>query len=390
MHSIFNDLSIIIDSKLNPSKKDGTYQMFKTFCLNNKDYICKYFENSAFDLFQPNYYNCIYLITAKIKQFLYCYLYPCLSFNNSLFNFVQNSNFHNYVDFTEIITSIKRTKYHPDEELNSAFQIKAINYLINDRSNLYIFLLELYDKISKKSRKNKINEIKDNFKIKLIPGEKIYYNSIIKTLPRNIEKKLNPNPKESNISEKSSIFSNCSSYSKKIKYKLKVKDFSNTKNKIFYSIVSVNPFKRKRTPILHYDGFIPNKNNFIGTNLDTINSVFLRNIIVNDKSTFFRNKRYYPLYPNNNFQRINFINVFDYMLTIKKVDNERIIYACMNDISDLLKNYEDRNTFIKLLNCDQFINDYEGKRYFDFDEIEFDYKIPKFKNTSIKSSYRKN
>ena len=78
------------------------------------------------------------------------------------------------------------------------------------------------------------------------------------------------------------------------------------------------------------------------------------------------------------------------MLTIKKVDNERIIYACMNDISDLLKNYEDRNTFIKLLNCDQFINDYEGKRYFDFDEIEFDYKIPKFKNTSIKSSYRKN
>ena len=390
MHSIFNDLSIIIDSKLNPSKKDGTYQMFKTFCLNNKDYICKYFENSAFDLFQPNYYNCIYLITAKIKQFLYCYLYPCLSFNNSLFNFVQNSNFHNYVDFTEIITSIKRTKYHPDEELNSAFQIKAINYLINDRSNLYIFLLELYDKISKKSRKNKINEIKDNFKIKLIPGEKIYYNSIIKTLPRNIEKKLNPNPKESNISEKSSIFSNCSSYSKKIKYKLKVKDFSNTKNKIFYSIVSVNPFKRKRTPILHYDGFIPNKNNFIGTNLDTINSVFLRNIIVNDKSTFFRNKRYYPLYPNNNFQRINFLNVFDYMLTIKKVDNERIIYASMNDISDLLKNYEDRNTFIKLLNCDQFINDYEGKRYFDFDEIEFDYKIPKFKNTSIKSSYRKN
>ena len=136
----------------------------------------------------------------KIKQLIYNYLYPCISFNNSLFNYCQNSNFHNYIDFTELIFSIKKTRYHSDNNFNEAFQIRAINYLINDHSNLFIFLLELYEKICKKSRKNKINEIKDCFKIKIIQGEKMNYNTILKSLPKNIQKRLslnnNNNPKE--------------------------------------------------------------------------------------------------------------------------------------------------------------------------------------------------
>ena len=271
--------------------------------------------------------------------------------------------------------------------------------------DLFIFLLELYEKICKKSRKNRINEIKDCFKIKIIQGEKFIFNNILKSLPKEISKKLSLikntnkndiNIKESNISDISSIISNTSSTGKRIKYKLKEKEFGNSnKNKVFYSIISVNPFKRKNIPIANYNGFVPHTLNFTGkTEGASFYEAFSRSIIINNKNNFGGKIKFSKTLNNYSYynpNRIYYLNVYDYILTIKKVDNEGIIYAAINDISDLLKNYEERITFIKLLNCDFFITEGEGKRYFDFDDIEFDYKIPKLKNSSlIKSSYRKN
>jgi hypothetical protein len=51
--------------------------------------------------------------------------------------------YETYCDFTELIAAIKKTKFHENKGLNSMFQIKAIDYIINRDSLLHILIHEL-------------------------------------------------------------------------------------------------------------------------------------------------------------------------------------------------------------------------------------------------------
>ena len=160
MNSIISELCFTLKYKFDENQKDGILNIFKSLIRENKYYICKYLERTAFDLNQPNYDYFLVLIKNEIKTIIFNYMYPCIKFNESLFQFCQNNYFHNYVDFSELISSINQTIFHFNNNLNSAFQIKAINYLIYYKSNLFLFLFELFDKICKKFVKRHKYEIK--------------------------------------------------------------------------------------------------------------------------------------------------------------------------------------------------------------------------------------
>ena len=51
--------------------------------------------------------------------------------------------YETYCDFTELIAAIKKTKFHENKGLNSMFQRKAIDYIINKDSLLHILIHEL-------------------------------------------------------------------------------------------------------------------------------------------------------------------------------------------------------------------------------------------------------
>ena len=59
-------------------------------------------------------------------------------------------NYNNYINLNEMISAIKGIQYHSNNELNSLFQIKAINYIINGDSYFVNFISELYKSVYKK------------------------------------------------------------------------------------------------------------------------------------------------------------------------------------------------------------------------------------------------
>ena len=365
MDAIFSEICFTMNSKFDESQKDGTFKMFKSFMEESKKYISKYLEDTAFDLYQPNYNYFRFLMIDKIRQILFSYLYPCISFNNALFNFCQNNFFHNYVDFSELISSIKETEFYSDNNLNSAFQLKAINYLICGDSNLYLFLLDLYEKIRKKSLKKRFYEIKECFKIKIEKGNKSHFEQIKK-------KKEN-----SEISDISSIISNNNLNGKRKKLKLKVADFINTKNKIFFAIVSMNPTKRKKVPLCKSGIHVPSTENYLGATLGYIyKKAFQRNFIIYKKSDFNYVKcENIPLKSENKSKKVKYINIFEYIFTIKSVDNQKIIHINQNDISEILRDYSSKEAFTLLLNRNGYIEK-KWKLKFDLDDIEINYKFP--------------
>ena len=78
--------------------------------------------------------------------------------------------YNNIVDFSELIQSISETKYHNNEELNSLFHIRAINYIINGNSLIALFVHELINLIIKNYDEKKINRFR--FKLKLLNQNK--------------------------------------------------------------------------------------------------------------------------------------------------------------------------------------------------------------------------
>ena len=286
----------------------------------------------------------------KIRQIIFNYMYPYIKFNKSLFDYCQNNYFHNYVDFSELISSINKTKFHPKDYLNSAFQIKAINYLIYDKSNLYLFLFELYDKIRKKSIKRHKFEIKESFKIKVVQGKKSNF-ELVKSRKKN-----------SDNSDTNSIKSNRNLNNKKKKYKLKVVDFINSKNKIYFSIVSKN--HKKRFPNIHWSQISsPLKEKYYGKGIDVINKIiFQKRLSIYSKSSFLNEQL--PKVPLKRYKErnnIKYINVFEYIFTIKNVDNEKIIKVVQNDISEIIKSFSDEDSFISMLN--KFLSYWENIHY---------------------------
>ena len=365
MNTILEKMCFTIKNESDQKKLDGTLDILNSFLAQNKDYICKYLENTAFNISQPNYDDCVIKMMEKMINVLYNYIYPCIAFNNSLFHFCDNNFFHNYVDFTELISSIKQTKFINDNNLNSAFQIQAINYLIYSDSNLKLFLFELFDKICKKFKKKKKYEIKECFKIKVEQGG----NNNFEPLKR---KKSNLN--DSNLSDISSIISNNSIKGKKLKLK-KNPDFVNSKKKMFFSIVSLNPQKRQKIPIVNCSTHVPG--NLVGSTLGNIyKEVFKRSIIISTKKDFHYEKcDNFIVKRKNKRKHLKYISIFEYIFTIKSVDNEKLIHICKNDISEILRTFSKKDDFISLLN-NKGMMEKDWNLKFDLDDIQISYKFP--------------
>ena len=132
------------------------------------------------------------------------------------------------------------------------------------------------------------------------------------------------------------------------------KNFVNNNSKIFYSIVGTNQFKRKSVPNTSYQGFIPfnkisagkNKENILSHAFYNFTTIIDKNLLLNKIDN--NNKKGVIKVINKN--KIELINVFELMFSIKSV-NDNLIVLKKNDISKILKNYSNNeDNFMQLIN----------------------------------------
>ena len=321
-----------IDIKEEKQKKE-IFNVFEQFLEENQNLIASFFKETSNKCNQPNYDDCIYAIKSKINEIVFNLLEPCLSLNykiNSLviknssfkkkFNYrkILTQNYNNYIiNLDEIMNSIKKTKYHSDSKLNSLFQIKAFNYIINNNSKFVLFILELYKTLYEKKKKLNyefnINEnIKEKFEIKIEKGEKYTKNDfdILKKKKEENIKKI----KEIKDSKKSQL-----KHKEKVQYKLCKYD----------------------TDIEYNDNIFPFEASYYYNGKQLKNQEIIKfNIHNNGKK---RKKHYLP-------STNDFINIYDLIFTVKNIDESNIITLEQNDISEILENYSDKETFNSLLN----------------------------------------
>ena len=152
IYSIFkNVLGYYIEIN-DDSKKNEILKMFIPLLEENQDFISSYFKNTVELMDQPDYFVCLESIKQKFDRIIFNQLLPDVSLNfklKTLAKDIKNNEkdfkeYNNFVNIKEIISSIMKTKYHSDKELNSLFQIKAINYIINDNSYFCNFIYKLY------------------------------------------------------------------------------------------------------------------------------------------------------------------------------------------------------------------------------------------------------
>ena len=175
------------------------------------------------------------------------------------------------------------------------------------------------------------------------------------------------------MSDISSIISNNSIKRKKLKLK-KIPDFINSKKKMFFSIVSLNPKKRQKIPTINCSIHI--SGNFVGKTIGNIyKEVFKRSIIISTKKDFL-DEKCNNIITKKEMKRkhVKYISIFEYIFTIQSVDNGKIIHICKNDISEILRTFSKKEDFISLLNNKCLI---EKNWYlkFDLDDIKISYKF---------------
>ena len=185
---------------------------------------------------------------------------------------------------------------------------------------------------------------------------------------------LKSNLNDSNLSDISSIISNNSIKGKKLKLK-KNPDFVNSKKKMFFSIVSLNPQKRQKIPIVNCSTHVPG--NLVGSTLGNIyKEVFKRSIIISTKKDFHYEKcDNFIVKRKNKRKHLKYISIFEYIFTIKSVDNEKLIHICKNDISEILRTFSKKDDFISLLN-NKGMMEKDWNLKFDLDDIQISYKFP--------------
>ena len=381
-NNYFNELISLEENIIQKKVKDlfleltGLYQfdsndkilnLSEYFFQTNKYIICSYLIKSESNCyFQPTFEDCITFIKYEINKFFFIYLFPCLSFNYSIDVFSKNLNcysnklkYHEYIDYSIIINEIKTTKFHNSDNLNSLFQIRAIDYIINGDSFFRIFLDELYIKkywqinINKHTFERK--NIDETFQIKIVQGKKFTIQDLKQLIKEgNIENNFDNSEKETEKIKskysKSSLLKETNNKNKKIKYKLKLEP-----SQIFYSIIGINQFKRKNTPAIGFSGHIPNNKFCIGNNQENTNKVFNSKITIKNINDFkllkykkiknYSEKRHFKQEKKKN----KYLNVFDLIFKIKSC-RINIIELEKNDISEIVKAYSEENTFISLLN----------------------------------------
>ena len=341
----------------------------------NKYYICKYIKDTATDCNQPQISECIGSIKYILLNFYYNYIHPSLSINNGLERFCNNNDLFgcklvnkNYIDFTELIKAINNTKYHKDNNLNELFKVKAINYIINGDSTVHIYIDEIYKlKSDKKFEENwERPVIKDIFTIEIKKGEKIS-NSVFKKIKNKLETEKNekndfnfiPNKKLKKIKNNNNLAQQGQRKQKKIKLKLKMDGNNTNANKsnnysIYFSTFLNNRYKRENIPILGYSGHVPNSELYFGmTNERLKNQVFGNEFLKKERqkdNPFVLNsdeiiRKGRKVYENHDV----FVNIFDLMFTVSMIKQNEIV-LCQNNISSILDNYSEPETFMKFLN----------------------------------------
>ena len=369
INKAFNDKNIneiyeLLFLKKNINKNDKTLfnifnQLFEPIFEENKNYILSYIKETATITNEPNHDNCLYSIQYKFYNFFGVYILPCLSFNYRLRIFCEDINgyfgdtcYKIYINFNEIINSINKTKYHKNKKLNELFKIRAINYVINGDSTFRLHIEELY-KFIKNKKKGIITE---TFNVKVVEGKgvKNEFNTLKITLDNNnyINDVLH-------YSRLKPIKTNNNNKKTKKKIKLKLKTLNININENFYfSTYQNNSYKRENIPTLSYEGYLPSMKFIVGKSKGTIiNEAFRNEYIKSDRKienplnnlglNEDQSKKY--LGRRHIDYREKFVNVFDLIFSIKSISkNEIVVYK--NNISSVLDEYYEPNTFMSLLN----------------------------------------
>ena len=355
------------------------------FIENRNSVFCSYLHKTTENGMKPDFYIYEYMINYELEKLYYNNIYPILIFNYNLYsyykdikimdslfgyknvinpwiiiyllkqngyyipeNIIYNENLYNfveditnegpifkyetYIDFSELISSIKKTRFHNDDKLNSLFQVRAINYIINGDSLINIFIHELINNLSYIDKK--YIKILTNYKIKVFPENEFSSNLNSSRSLININNDNNDNNNDLyqiNINGKLLV---TKKNNKKIIYKLKIEnksilkknkcsiDLTNKENNTIKLIKKPNYnnkeiyYKFPGLPIIGYKGYIPQMKFFNGISYSKIvksifdNGLYLKKV---DKK-------------NNNTQ----IN------TNKKITNEKIVINCEN--KPLIKN----------------------------------------------------
>ena len=341
--------------------------LFESIFEENKNYIYSYIKETAVIAEEPNYGKCLSLIEYKFYIFFSNYIIPCLLFNYRLRVFCEDIDgyfgdtcYKIYINWNEIIKSINKTKYHKNKNLNELFKIRAINYVINGDSTVRLHIEELYKFIKNKKQ----NDITETFAIKVVDGKRVKneFNNLKMILDDNNNrndylhyskiKLIKTNNNKSNNKPKKKI---------KLKLKLKLGD-QNSKNttineNIYFSTYIDNVYKRGNIPSTSYDGYVPATKFMYGKSKGMlINDAFrneylkkdkiienpLNNLGLNDDENKKISERKHMDY------KVKFVNVFDLMFSIKSINRNEIV-VCQNNISSVLDEYYEPNTFLALL-----------------------------------------
>ena len=390
-------------------KNEKINNILELLCCNHfKDFISYHLEATAYNdiLILQNspqkYFDNLYF--SYVRSYFY-FNKNLLKYCNDLSHFEKDKIYETVIDFYELIKAIKETEFHKNEKLNDYFQIKAINYLINnDNSLIYIFIHEVYKLIHDEMiyRGEKELLIKERFKIKVNTGYNYSSSYINKTIDKynkknikekekieNIEKteskeikennnNLNKNKQKEKNKEKTLTINEINNLGgKKTKFKLKLrcnteenkqnnniikKESNNNLNKEkednnIDNIVIKNNYKRKNIPIINYGGHIPQSNRTFGiskgVHLTNIfgNEIIIEKKIGNNKINLLGNekedkKTQKKLILKNND---NSINIFNLIFKIGNLNKKEIIIN-QYDISKILEPYLEEDKFINLIN----------------------------------------
>ena len=354
------------NKRINKNDKN-LFEVFKPFLEpifeENKNFIFSYIKETASIENEPNHGNCLSLIKYKFYKLFSNYINPCLLFNYTLRKFNEDIGYFGktcykiYINFNEIINSINKTKYHKNKKLNELFKIKSINYVINGDSTVRLHIEELYKFIKNKKK----GVITDTFIVKVVDGKEVKneFNKMKMTLDNNNHindfiyysrlKPIKTNNNDNKIKQK-------------IKLKLKIgeQDSRNSiiNENIYFSTYKKNIYKRKNVPSLSYEGYVPSMKFIVGKAKGMIiNDIFRNEYLKRDiKVTNLLNNIGLNENSKNKFSRSRyidykekFVNVFDLIFNIKSINkNEIVVYQ--NDISSVLEEYNEPNTFMSLLN----------------------------------------
>ena len=301
----------------------------KEFFKKFKNAISLYFKLTTLDTLEPRLQSFLNWIKIEFFKFFYQNLYPIILFNYSLFpyyddirlfdsyygyknsiwpgiilNLLNNNGYYipkyceknknlikfakylrksgqifeyvNYIDLGKICESIRNTRFHDDDNLNSLFHLRAINYILNGDSLLNIFINDLIKNknfsiyriivIDEKKKKDNLNSSKMSFSSNN-DNNNISFSQRSKTKGTKYKLKLD---------DKKVLFKKNSNKSQIDLFDEKSEN--NKKNKMIINYdKKMRNYKFSGKPIIGYSGYIPYKDNICGKPFEEIVNIMINN-----------------------------------------------------------------------------------------------------------------